>query len=1552
MDLLLASRERSQRPGARSSRAGSANGSASSTASFKTARSRSSRKSSASSDRPGSSSGARSVPGSAPSSSGGSDSGGRRRPQTYLRKTTEVFEAFKMLPPSLQKLEMERMMGKWENAPRGSYGVASKAKSGKRLPDDEPPRSSDAYASEGPTVLAFFESSYLPVGSITLPRIDIRNPIIIDPLATKIPGQPAKFLMVRELAELYHKANTEDLARDTWARGGIIGDGMRRKFEREQAKRENPGARRGSGSTDPIPFAPAPEATALTLAATPQPQFKFLDLIQAAAPENLPASTAVRPYDWVPMSAGDISSSKTLPAIYWSTSNKEAVSVVFYIFPTTCNISYPVSVGIVEDKNVPNIAVNTIRPASQSLLKVYWSGYIDFSRPMIIPNSSIYSNPSLAGADEKDFWGLWKCLFKQPAFGGHQYGMTKETSAFENPLRLRRAFESSTSFSSKYTVQMALERSPLRLKDTSSDSTNDSDSDDETVRGYSSENGVDSDDDSMTIATEKELEDNAYCCNSMEFCSEPASTSDAEPESKPIVTNWLDSIFERPPTITLDPSVKITHPKHEAKPIKTTIQHVQAPLKEVTVKEEGRVIEKRRTFEDPEEYEESESDLNIIETQGPEELSAFDKGILRIINIVIGPGGWVHRVPSAHAAYIHKYPGVNDTKTFLKCYRDQCIREAQEEEIKEKGFTDLSNGPFLWDDEIHDLRTDKELPINDVLRGFRKAYGIPPYLDKHVRRHHSMVVQARKHGRIKFPVVWIPKRVLEIVEKDKPIKINADGISVSRSISDSSSDEDDDILHEALYGKQGLSGKFKVTQQQTLLEKKSDATPLEHRKPLVKSPVPNLDDKHLSQGLRGGKIAAREDHPDSTVKQDTQPSNSVLFTNVNNPNGNSKNNRSRESVVSEVEHSRKSSLFTEYSANNDSDDDMEIPRSSLFTECNANDDSDDEDIKISKVSLFIECNANDDSDDEDIKITKSSLFTECNATDDSDDEDIKISKASLFTESNANDDSDDDIKTAKSPLFIECNANDDSDDDDIKISKSSLFTECNANDDSDDDLKISKSSLFIECNANDDSDDGDTKVSRSSLFIECNANDDSDNESTQSSTAQEEVQSPKPLFFIECNANDDSNDDTETSKPLWFIECNAQDDESDEDIPKPTTQGEVENLESPSFTKRNDDEFTEKPASPEGNETCGSMKDSTKPSWFIECNANDDSDEDADDTKSLIFIQYNPNDEEVDKGTQEAAVSGEDQITNALLFTECEANDNGVEDTQVLAAQEDDADIDVKIPKSTPLAECKAYNEENDRDTQKPVVQKDDHADASIKKKKPSLFIECNANDDDDEDTEVSTARRPYGERDSHNHQTRSSRERDPSAAPPNDQPLSLSPDNLHTTDRSPTEPEISGMITRTELRAMRRARIDQMGVATGDARSIARNRALLQQIGNHNNLQPQSEGQKAIKKPGKIRIPDVFLGDQTTASRASTQKFDQSVTTQEQPLPARRSSSALPTINEMDTSETATEFKEAKQRPATQQSGGETNWSTQMREDGLKRRFESHRRRSDNAFF
>ncbi|KAK6330826.1 hypothetical protein TWF718_003024 [Orbilia javanica] len=1460
MDLVLAALER---PGARSSRAGSVRSGASSKASWKTARSRLSRKGPAASSRPGSASGSES------SSSGGSESRGRRMSQTYLRKTTEVFEAFKMLPPSLQKIEMERKMGLWEKTSRGSSGVASKAKSGaKRLPDldDEPPRSPDAFASEEPTaVLAFFESAYLPVGSFSIPRIDIRNPIIIDPLAPKIPPQPAKFLMVRELAELYHRSNTEDMARDTWARGGIVGEGMRRRFEREEAERGNPGMRRGFGSSDPIPFAPAPEVTPLELTANPQPQFKFLDLVQAAAPMRLLPSAATRPYDWAPTSAGDLSPCKTLPAIFWGVSNKEAVSVVFYLFPTPRNISYPVSVGVVEDKEIPNIAVNTVKYASQSLLKVYWSGYIDFSRPMIIPNSSIYRSPSLASADEKGFWELWKCLFKQPTFGGHQYGMTKETSAFENPLRLRRAFESSTSSSRKYTAQMALEKPPLHLKGTFTDSTNDSDSDDETVKGYDSEDEVDSDDNSMTTAMSGEPKDNASCSGSTEIYTDSVLSSGSELKEKPAVTNWLDSIFERPPTITLnldsDSDSEITSPEH--KPLaKEETREGKEPLKIVQVKEEGRAITKRHTFEDPEEYKGLDVDSDAIEGQKVEELSTFDKRILKLLNVTVGYGGQAYQIPSSHAAYLYNYPGVKDTKSFLDCYRKQCIREAQEEEIKEKGFTDLSSGPYMWDDEVHDLRMDKEFWINDVLKGFRKAYGMAPYEDREVRRNYSMVIQAKKHGRAKFPVPWIPAPVLEIIEKEKPAaRINADGVSVSRSISDSSSSED-----EALFGisKRGYS----MNGLERLLTINRKETSPRREEGHVKAESKHLDPQ--DDPTESGKLEDPQKGDDTSEVLITVGLDSTLIDTLEN-----------KPTTEQTSANLKSHSFAEYTTGKDNPDvavNEDKQNSVALTECEVNDGSKDNRVSgptlagiehFKKSSLFIECSADDsdyDSDDDlEIPKPKSSWFTECNAHDDSDeDEDTPA----LSTQEDNN--------PPKPAFFIECNANDDSDGDiEAPKPKSPWFTECNANYDSDTEEDTPEPSIQQE-----------HKSPKSPFFIECNANDDSDTEEDiPRLSTQEEDKIPKSSFFIECNANDDSDDDPEVSTLSLPTECTTTNDHRDDESTKSPVAQEENVVPEPSISTE-----------------CGTTKDTenTQGPTTLEC-------DDTIASLQLLVTESDGNDSDKNRGIGNLVTYGEDKIPDsALLSSLNEGKDKADEDTQRLDEGGDDddvVDVHTNIPKS-------------------------------------SFFIECNAYDDsDDEDAQALATRKAFARRNLYNNETRTPLPEEPSAPPRNDQPPSSSPDAGHEVNRSPSESGSSRAITRAELRAMRRTRMDKVGVVTGDARSNAPGRrfgSFLQQLGDTSNLQLRSQEQKAVKKPGKIRIPDAFLRDRHTPARNP-----------DPPVPTREQ---LSTISETDTEATSTP-RQARQHSRVQRTEGETNWSAQMREEGLKRRFESRRRRPDEPF-
>ncbi|KAK6342016.1 hypothetical protein TWF730_001498 [Orbilia blumenaviensis] len=684
----------------------------------------------------------------------------------------EAFEAFRMLPLCIQKVEKEREMGLWkEGASTAQATGAGKKTSPRRWfspADDEPARAPDA-AAEELGVLAYNEFTQLEIGSRLLRRVDIRNPIIIDPLATRIPQQPPKMLMLREFASLYHEANAEELSKSTWAQGGTVGVKLRKMFEREKARKEN---RRGGEvpqATDPIPYAPTPETTALLLAAIPKPPFKFLNIVKAAAPEMFSPSLSLHPYDWVPKAAGELSSYKTLPAIFWSPSKEEAVSIVFYMFPTTKNISYPVSVGVVEDKAVPNIPVKPVKFMSQSLLKAYWSGYIDFSRPMIIPNSAIYNGPSLASANEMEFWSLWKGLFKKPTYGGHQYGMTDETEAFENPVRLCRFFEGSRFIPGKYTAQMALEKRPLRQKRTLND-LKDSDSDDMTVRGYDSESEADSDnDDSKTITGINGRNDDDFSDNEIEFNNNS--------QEKPIVKGWLDTFFDRPSTITLDENVKITVPKRDISEILVTSQHIRKPLKEVKIQEDGIWILPGRKYNNPEEF----SNVTLgpdNKAQEEEELSAFEKRTLRLLSMVIGPSGTSHLVSSAHIPYRYDYPGVKDTKSFLQYYRRQCVQEAQIAEIREKGRTEIGDGPYVWDGEVHKRLMEKEISLNEVMKAFKQVYGLPPFTDKTATRMYEMVIQSKRAGRLTIPAPWIPEPVLKVLGKVHSVRLKADGYSV------------------------------------------------------------------------------------------------------------------------------------------------------------------------------------------------------------------------------------------------------------------------------------------------------------------------------------------------------------------------------------------------------------------------------------------------------------------------------------------------------------------------------------------------------------------------------------------------------------------------------------------------------------------------------------------------------------------------------------------------------------------------------------------------------
>ncbi|KAK6522185.1 hypothetical protein TWF281_002752 [Arthrobotrys megalospora] len=1397
--------------------------------------------------------------------SGRSGSDEKPESQGYRLKTTEVFEAFRMLPNSLQKIEMERKQGLWKK-PSFSAAIikaAAKAKSDarKRLAldfDDEPSRSQDANAANEPGPLAFFEDEYLMLGGKWIPRIDLRSPVIIDPTAPKIHPQPLKYLFLRELAELYHKFTAEEVAREIYNRGGNVTDRMRGIFEKEKADKENP--KMVPGSTDPIPFTPNPQGIALSLTAIPQPPFKFLNLIKAAAPEYLPPSAATRPYDWIPNPVDKLSNRETLPALFWSASKKEAVSIVFYLFPTPRNINYPVSVGIVDDKTVPNITVNPIKFMSQSLLKVYWSGYIDFSRPMVVPNSAIHSNSSPANANEKEFWDLWKCLLKKPSFGGHQYGMTTETRGFENPVRLRRMFENTQHCTGEYTAQMALDKPPLLLKQELNSSTDDSDSEN-TIMGCDLESEIASDDDDSKTVTAGRDQDDEFVPSSdssILFTDPSSSESEGPIETKPVIKNWLDSIFERPPTITLDPNVKITVPGSPV--MEANSKPVQELLKEVQIKEAG-INLKGRIFDDPTDYQDMNTGLDTVDDPKTEDLNRFEKGILMLLSQVIGPDGKTHEASSAHIPYRYNFPGVNDTKSFLRTYIRKCVEEAQEAEIKEKGYTELPDGPYMWDDKIHEKRMAREVVTRDVIKAFKKAFGIPPYPDRSIRRSFKMINQAQKNGRKTIPVPWVPREVLDIVDKDNRGEIKASSFSATGGQSDSSSGEEATrtTLEKAQDGDRpqkdlGIQTNAKAEQlsknskaQEHTQDTTSECEELEYvfkepsRRPLttkrsvksVGSPPPlpprppylmeMIRKKHLPQ--------AKSETPAEPLKEGELLTEKTAIQRDTEFKGMEKE---------EADEARREYLSGVYEYPRKIRKGFEILSDAKLDELSAEEsDSEPNDDTQENTSSWVACAEDADASwliarSDEPEYGKRKLLGKLNGT-----------ETQAFLQRKG--------VGAAAPVNLkvltaddECVSEGSDEDEAAELTEAPSMNP--------------KSLFFIECNASDEENSDplapkDEPLPKSSLFIECNEKNGSDNEGTQKPAATDDEQLPKAPLSIEYSSEEDSDEEETTDSAA-------------------TEAGSI-----------------------------------PKSAFFIECNASDESDEEED-----------------------IKLTKDEQLLKSSLFIECNASN------------EEDDEEDVKLTEDEQLL-------------------------------KSSLFIECNANDDsegeevpeptkDDEITKssLSTERNTEGKAEQPYKATRTADL--PPGPSPTDQSSNLPQKDAQRASRAPSDVSFgsgdSRMITRAELRALRKSHTRQIDFGYQEperSAPVGRLEALKLRLLDTNDLQPHTEIQRLIRKPGKIRIPDVFQVDQAPASGAPTgealrgKNSNPPGVTHEQFGPGRRLDSAVPATDETEASAATFTSRPIKQRPVIKKTAGESDWSHQMRQEGLRRRFESGRRRPQGSF-
>ncbi|KAF3901733.1 hypothetical protein AA313_de0201054 [Arthrobotrys entomopaga] len=708
----------------------------------------------------------------------------RKKGQRHSNKLDEKLESFKLLPKELQKLELERektLESKWK-AKRGLISLPVKeqtqvkespAKKGlppgpdidglnvrknrdQREEDCEPPPNQ------------VWRPRLLEIGkSYRMPNMDIRIPIVIDPLATVLPPQSRRLLSVGDLSKCYQEFYTEDCARDMHKMGIKVDRKLANKFERERKREE------GILAPKPFDLIPFDKFNPISYA-IPKPQIAFLDIVTVSALDYLPGYKIFRPYDWIPTKAGKLDNTKTLPAIFWSNSDKGPFSVIFYIFPTTQNIRNPISIGIVDgDQGLATISLNTTCFMSEARKKTFFSGYIDFSRPMIVPHEVISTATTKAKANEENFWDIWKGLFKKPSFGGHQYGMTPETRPFENPFRLMQLFESKMGCNWKYTTQIALAKKPLHVtKREANDKDSDCSSDDgsETVVGcekdkdeistvvppkdeddiktvvlLKDEEDVKTDvplkdeDDVKTVILSKD-EDDAKTIVPSKDCNKETNNpsgsgslkdghhkenlgraldqTEEQPQAK--VLNWLDAVFERPNSISVDEAVKVVKSDeiHEQPKINPTYE----PLGEVTVSESSSLPSQSEVirYTDSSEYIAHSLLENPDAPPKQRAINGFEARMLKLMNYYIGPGGFLQVLPVTQTANVYSYPHVEDTKDLLLQYRKECQEVAIKAQIEEEGDSKFVSREFPWDEEVLAQQMNRKVNIKDVLQAWNK----------------------------------------------------------------------------------------------------------------------------------------------------------------------------------------------------------------------------------------------------------------------------------------------------------------------------------------------------------------------------------------------------------------------------------------------------------------------------------------------------------------------------------------------------------------------------------------------------------------------------------------------------------------------------------------------------------------------------------------------------------------------------------------------------------------------------------------------------------------
>ncbi|EPS42566.1 hypothetical protein H072_3371 [Dactylellina haptotyla CBS 200.50] len=750
-------------------------------------------------------------------SSTSSHEGGRKltkplsKKQHYKVRAHELYDDYKYLPESLQKVVSQHYKrNKWtenkelSSAPTRGRGTGPRSRPiprrSKALPRDvDEERMQEIRAARReespPRYTEFWQDSYVEIGENRVPRIDLRNPIVIDPLATTIPNQSRKLISISEISTAYQKSIDDDQLRDLHFAGVKMAPHIKRKLEIENAENEGRLAPlQVPGPMNMIPFKKFKPASTSRLFSIPKPPFKFLDIVKVPALKYLPGSKLFRPYDWIPTKVGNFDRSKILPAIFWDASDEEAASIVFYIFPTTQNIRDPISIGAVDDdQGVANISLVPLEFISESRKKSYFSGYIDFSRPMIVPHEVISTTKAKAMADEGNFWDVWRGLFKKPTFEGHQYGMTLGTRPFENPVRLMQLFESKMKYNGNYTVDLALAKEPMHtiypttlLPDDDSDDGSKtvtcledceniaecSDDDSKTVMGY---NLIDDNGDAVTVICLNDKDDTAETAindendsnreNNGNIANDANSQVKIEAEKRANTQNWLDAIIDRPPTITLDETVKI--PKMDEVHKIQKRARVYTPLDKVDIREDGIRVSIEKTYTNPIEYSalnNTEETENILK-QRP--LSGFDRRLLKLMNQCIATGGKPAPFSSKHTEYVYEYPDVQDTKDLVRRYRKECIEAARQAEVKETGSSELGEKEFPWDEHVHERAMKKLIPILDVLEAWKSLFGsgYPP--DAKLTQSRQAAEKAKHRGLMEIPGLWVPDCIMAEIERKR-----------------------------------------------------------------------------------------------------------------------------------------------------------------------------------------------------------------------------------------------------------------------------------------------------------------------------------------------------------------------------------------------------------------------------------------------------------------------------------------------------------------------------------------------------------------------------------------------------------------------------------------------------------------------------------------------------------------------------------------------------------------------------------------------------------------